>query len=72
MIKLNKTRARKAFNKGQKITFALSKTHPQSIFATWFQKGERVNDFDKTVKSFEHYNGCYELGYYTHFYTAEA
>jgi len=72
MEKINKSRARKLYNKGIKIHVVACKVRP--INNPWIQpfeliKGSDGSDFDKHINEFEYYNCSYnELGYYAAYY----
>lgn len=73
--RVSKAAARKAFNAGREVVFCPCKLAPFGPFrpSVMFQKGQRGrDDFDGTVKDFQHYNcNMNETGYYASFYTIE-
>jgi hypothetical protein len=78
LIKINKTKARNLFNKGQIIYLVPCKIYPD-FKGIWIKpieiSLEKVKNnpiynhtFDDLVNNFEYYNCIPELGKYTHFY----
>lgn len=75
---LLKPMARRAFNDGKKIYLLPCKVNaicldPKHVgfvspCVVEHKENEGVNQFDRTVNSFEYYNCNSELGYYAHYY----
>jgi len=76
MEKINKSRARKLYNKGIKIHVVACKVRLENN--PWVQpyelskKENDGSDFDKCINNFEYYNCQYnELGYYSAYYITD-
>jgi hypothetical protein len=69
--RIRKDVARRLFNNGRIIYLTPSKVAPNDS-GPWIRpyaiNNRAGQDFDAIVNSFEFYNCCYELGYYTSFW----
>lgn len=80
-IQVNKSRARKLFNKGVPVYLLASKVNAYYAFdiesktqgiitpcMVQYKKDEVENQFDRAVMYFEYYNCNSEMGYYAHYF----
>ena len=68
--RINKQKARKAFDNGLIVVLTPCKMNPHFIGAAWYETNRNhvTHDFDKMVNAFEYYNCIEEVGRYASYF----